>query len=190
MQYSVIKVTDDDSGQGKEVIENISVRSPLDVDVEITQKFSQVRIINNRRWFKIITVSLLIGIVFLVSAFFALPWLERWNPRRSTDSYLADRITFGSCSSFDLRDISIWRDAIIPTEPSVWIWTGDMAYIDAAEFDCNYAQLSILWQTNCNCTPTWLAAPPYSCRSGDIEYAHNRWMKTLQNRKDLLHSRL
>ena len=96
-------------------------------------------------------------------------------------SFNADKIAFGSCTAYDLREMTIWNDAIIPSEPDVWIWTGDMAYLDDSEVNCRVYSDSEDWQRNCNCTATWLRHPPFSCHGGDVDYANDRWIKTLSD---------
>jgi alkaline phosphatase D len=96
-------------------------------------------------------------------------------------SFHANKIAFGSCTSYDLREMTIWNDAIIPSEPDVWIWTGDMAYLDDSEVNCRIYSDSEDWQRNCNCSATWLSHPPFACHGGDVNYARDRWIKTLSD---------
>jgi hypothetical protein len=78
-------------------------------------------------------------------------------------------IAFGSCTSYDLREQTIWKDAIIPSNPDVWIWLGDMVYLDDNEINCNQYQNTIDWQQSCNCTADYIHTPPYSCHAGDMQ---------------------
>ena len=94
-------------------------------------------------------------------------------------------IAFGSCTAYDLREMNIWTDAIIPTLPQAWIWAGDMVYLDDPNLNCHETdpkQISSLsWQQGCNCTATWLSSPPSSCHAGDLEYAKKRWLEAMGN---------
>ena len=94
-------------------------------------------------------------------------------------------IAFGSCTAYDLREMNIWTDAIIPSLPQAWIWTGDMVYLDDPNLNCHETdpkQISSLsWQQGCNCSATWLSNPPSSCHAGDLEYASKRWLEALEN---------
>lgn len=90
-------------------------------------------------------------------------------------------VAFGSCTAYDMRDMSIWTDAIIPSKPDAFIWAGDFMYLDGADVDCSIPKPDEYWQKSCNCTPTWLAFPPHSCRGGDIDYANERWLRGLRN---------
>lgn len=99
------------------------------------------------------------------------------------DSFAAKTIAFGSCSSYDLRDMTVFTDAIIPTQPDAWIWTGDFVYLDDSTINCEIYQASAEWQESCNCTATWFANPPYSCHAGDVNYAKQRWLKGISNGK-------
>jgi alkaline phosphatase D len=90
-------------------------------------------------------------------------------------------IAFGSCSSYDLRDLTIFTDAILPSKPDAWIWVGDMVYLDDSDLNCAVYQSTPDWQLTCNCTPTYYQHSPYSCRAGDVEHAQRRWMKGLTN---------
>ena len=127
----------------------------------------------------VICLSLILVIVPFVDISAHDQYEESWLPR----FFPADRITFGSCSSFDLRDIPIWTKAVIEVDPTVWIWTGDMVYTDAAPMDCSLPRDTLVWQQNCNCTPTWLNIPPHSCRAGDLDYGLTRWIGMMQNGK-------
>lgn len=42
---------------------------------------------------------------------------------------LIQRIAFGSCTAYDEREWTIFRDAIQPARPDAWIWAGDMVYL-------------------------------------------------------------
>lgn len=95
--------------------------------------------------------------------------------------FTAQNIAFGSCTSYDLRQMSIWTDAIIPSSPDVWIWAGDMVYLDDNEVNCAIFETTQEWQQSCNCSQTWLLNPPYTCHAGDAEYANQRWITTLNN---------
>lgn len=111
------------------------------------------------------------------------------TPPIANDGFKAKNIAFGSCSSYDLRQMPIWEDAIIPSEPDVWIWAGDMVYLDGNEVNCEVTEnsASIEWQQSCNCSATWLLSPPHTCHAGDAEYANQRWMAALNNGEQLLH---
>lgn len=106
------------------------------------------------------------------------------NDGESSDSsqYNARSIAFGSCSSYDLRPMTIWDEAIIPAKPDAWIWTGDFVYLDDSEMNCNIYESSEEWQAACNCTASWLLQPPYGCRAAEPDYASDRWRKALQDR--------
>jgi hypothetical protein len=95
--------------------------------------------------------------------------------------FLVSNIAFGSCTSYDLRKLDIWKTAIIPSAPDAWIWTGDMVYLDDNEINCNMFEDTQQWQEACNCTATWLEKPPYRCKAGDVDYANNRWIQWLHN---------
>lgn len=104
--------------------------------------------------------------------------IEQYLQRKT---FRAANIAFGSCTSYDLRDMDIWNTAIIPSEPDVWIWTGDMVYLDDNEIDCNVFEDSQDWQASCNCTPSYINSPPHSCHAGDPDYASRRWTAALSN---------
>lgn len=97
------------------------------------------------------------------------------------------KIAFGSCSSYDLRDMSIFTTAIIPTAIDAWIWAGDMVYLDTNEVNCDtfpdvyVTEDNAAYQSSCNCTPSWLESPPHTCHGGDINYAQERWIKALED---------
>lgn len=95
--------------------------------------------------------------------------------------FRANSISFGSCSSYDLRDMSIWDDAIIPSQPEAWIWTGDLVYVDDNEINCSIFESTAEWQRSCNCTADWLQRPPYSCHAADLDHISERWLKGLRN---------
>jgi alkaline phosphatase D len=102
-------------------------------------------------------------------------------------SSLIRKIGFGSCTSYDMRDMTIWRDAIIPAEIDAWIWAGDFVYLDDNNVNCQayedkYAVTdSTIWQSSCNCTPSWLQIPPFSCRAGDLDFAQERWLTAVSD---------
>ena len=77
--------------------------------------------------------------------------------------------------------MAIWSKSIIPSDPHVWIWTGDMVYIDDNEINCSVFQNTVSWQQSCNCTPSFIESPPYTCHAGDVDYANRRWMQALSN---------
>ncbi len=96
-------------------------------------------------------------------------------------SFTASKIAFGSCSSYDLRQMHVWTDAIVPSAPDAWIWAGDMVYLDDNEVNCAIFETSAEWQQSCNCSASWLLKPPYTCHAGDVEYANQRWITALNN---------
>lgn len=99
----------------------------------------------------------------------------------SASSFQAKSISFGSCAAYDMRDLDIWTDAILPAKPEAWIWVGDMVYLDDGEMNCAVYEGSPEWQATCNCSASWIEQPPYSCHAGDVEYAANRWLASLRN---------
>ena len=90
-------------------------------------------------------------------------------------------LSFGSCTAYDLRDWPIFTDAIVPAEPDAWVWVGDMVYLDEPDQLCGTPSAATAWQAACNCTPSYIHTPPYSCHAGDVEYARQRWESALQN---------
>ena len=79
--------------------------------------------------------------------------------------------------------MTIWTKSIIPADPHAWIWAGDMVYLDDNEINCNIFERSLEWQRSCNCTPSYINSPPYSCHAGDLEYINSRWIRALNNGK-------
>ena len=79
--------------------------------------------------------------------------------------------------------MNIWTDAIIPSDPHMWIWAGDMVYLDDNEINCNIYKDSVDWQASCNCSASYIESPPYTCHAGDAEYANERWISALNNGK-------
>ncbi len=104
-----------------------------------------------------------------------------YTENAQSSSFQASVIAFGSCTGYDLRPLTIWTEAIIPAQPDVWIWTGDMVYLDDNEINCRVYQDTDAWQGSCNCSASWLEKPPYRCKAGDIDYANQRWVETLNN---------
>ncbi len=128
-----------------------------------------------------LTVMVLVNFTLLVSG--PLPSKSQPASYDNEGSFAARKIAFGSCSSYDLRDMNIFTDAIIPSKPDAWIWTGDFVYLDDAEINCEKFQPGEDWQQSCNCSATWFASPPYSCHAGDANYASARWIKGASNGK-------
>ena len=132
-----------------------------------------------RNW-RLIWMILFFGLLFGVLASFALRPPPEFLETPSA-GFNASTIAFGSCSSYDLRDLNIFTDAIIPSKPDAWIWAGDFVYLDETDINCAIFQNSQEWQMTCNCTATWSQEPPFTCRAGDVDYAQRRWMKGLNN---------
>ena len=139
---------------------------------------------------KCIFLNIIIGIIFLI-----IIWLFVANNNlivqqkqgfTSTKMSLEwGNLAFGSCTSYDLREWSIFTDAIVPLMPDAWIWAGDFVYLDDPDMDCNSVDFAVTklptWQTTCNCSGSWLTTPPFSCHAGDVEYIRNRWQWALNN---------
>lgn len=83
-----------------------------------------------------------------------------------------NNIALGSCTSYDLRPQPIWTEGVIPSAPDMWMWLGDMAYMDRSPLDCqgvpDFAQ--------CNCTSDYMRHPPFQCLAGDVPNARRRMM--------------
>ena len=94
-------------------------------------------------------------------------------------------LAFGSCTSYDLRDWTIFTNAIVPSTPDAWLWAGDFAYLDDSDMNCNSIDRTVIelpeWQATCNCSESWITTPPYSCHAGDVEYIRDRWQSALNN---------
>ena len=112
-------------------------------------------------------------------------------------------IAFGSCSAYDLREMHIWNDAIIPAQPDAWIWLGDMVYLDESEISCVPASaLDVMdisadcetaqdcaalvtaesdWQASCNCSDTYISKAPGMCKAASVDHANERWIKALRD---------
>ncbi len=131
----------------------------------------------------ILMLVVFIGILSLIS--FALNVSDHFASSEDSQStevgFKASSIAFGSCTAYDLRELSIWDDAILPSQPDAWIWTGDFVYLDDNEINCKIFESTSEWQQSCNCSASWLEQPPYSCHAGDLEYSANRWNKALTN---------
>eukprot|EP01039_Chlorochromonas_danica_P000349 gene350-374_t len=139
-----------------------------------------------RRYYQLIIFVIILSIVFILyTVFFFLSNLSSEKSLETTSSsftsFHAKSIAFGSCSSYDLRDLSIWDDAILPIQPDAWIWTGDFVYLDETARSCSIFEPSEDWQRSCNCSASWLAQPPSGCHAGDVEYASDRWEKALRS---------
>lgn len=67
-------------------------------------------------------------------------------------------LAFGSCSAYDLRELSIFPDAIISSSipPDAWIWLGDMVYLDDSDINCNLFVEGEEWQKSCNCSTSFM----------------------------------
>eukprot|EP00232_Nephroselmis_pyriformis_P014858 CAMPEP_0182875012 /NCGR_PEP_ID=MMETSP0034_2-20130328/13283_1 /TAXON_ID=156128 /ORGANISM="Nephroselmis pyriformis, Strain CCMP717" /LENGTH=575 /DNA_ID=CAMNT_0025007745 /DNA_START=19 /DNA_END=1742 /DNA_ORIENTATION=+ len=87
------------------------------------------------------------------------------------------RIAFGSCSSYDNQDQPVWEDAVIPSAPDAWIWTGDFAYLDNPTVNCD----ELPGSPQCTCEADWLHQPPHSCMAGDLDHAASRLEMQLTN---------
>lgn len=141
-----------------------------------------------RRYYQLIFFVILLSILFILyTVFFFLSnyssenSLETSSSSSLSTSFHAKSIAFGSCSSYDLRDLSIWDDAILPIKPDAWIWTGDFVYLDETARSCSVFEPSEDWQRSCNCSASWLAQPSSGCHAGDVEYASDRWGKALRS---------
>ena len=156
-------------------------------DIGILNNDNMVTIHNGDAWKK----SFPVGIIGIISCLLLLLLLAR-RPRYVMDNSSSNvnfngitNIAFGSCTSYDLREMNIWSDAIIPSSPQAWIWTGDMVYLDDPNLNCDDTSAeqisSSSWQEGCNCTATWMSSPPSSCHAGDLEYAESRWLEAIEN---------
>lgn len=86
------------------------------------------------------------------------------------------RIAFGSCTSYDAyTPQSVWTRGVIPYDPDVWIWEGDMAYADEPAFNCEGAPDA----PACTCKPGYLRQPPNSCLAGDEDNARDKFAAQL-----------
>jgi hypothetical protein len=70
---------------------------------------------------------------------------------------------------------------ILPSQPDVWIWMGDMAYLDAAPFNCTLDPTA----RDCTCTADFLHIPPHGCRAGDLDNARDKMTSQVQPRHHL-----
>jgi hypothetical protein len=176
VKYSNLQI-DTNSNESEDLVTNLP-------NANSTSTVTQEDNVNKGR----LVVNLLI-IILLITAIItfsrsANSWhtSEQINSQLSTSSFFANNIAFGSCSSYDLRQMKIWTDAIIPSKPDAWIWTGDMVYLDDNEVNCALSNGDTKeWQQSCNCSATWLLSPPYTCHAGDAEYANQRWITALNN---------
>lgn len=62
--------------------------------------------------------------------------------------------------------------AIVPAMPDVWVWLGDLAYMDIPAVDCYSKENKD--HPDCNCTPTLMRHPSHGCRSGDEQNARRK----------------
>lgn len=56
--------------------------------------------------------------------------------------------------------------------PDVWVWMGDLAYMDIPAVDCFNTENKE--HPDCNCTPTLLRHPSHGCKSGDEQNARRK----------------
>ena len=66
----------------------------------------------------------------------------------------------------------LFVQAIIPAKPDVWVWMGDLAYMDIPAVDC-YSKENHE-HPDCNCSPTVLRHPSHGCKSGDEQNARRK----------------
>jgi alkaline phosphatase D len=57
------------------------------------------------------------------------------------------------------------------SQPDAWIWLGDMYYADEAPFECSAHNLN---SSACQCEPSFLRQPPFSCPAGDLDNARDK----------------
>ena len=145
---------------------------------------SQPSSVTGDRW-SILAMCVIIGLTLLnVATLFINSEPSKTDSTASDSSasgFSVQSIAFGSCTSYDLREMNIWTDAIVPSKPDAWIWTGDMVYLDDNEINCSIFESTVEWQQSCNCSQSWLLNPPYTCHAGDVEYAAQRWLTALNN---------
>ncbi|GJP57253.1 hypothetical protein CLOM_g16278 [Closterium sp. NIES-68] len=87
------------------------------------------------------------------------------------------RIAFGSGTTPENTSQPVWTRGVIPSSPDVWIWLGDMAYLDEPEVNCTRWPL----HPQCNCTSDWFQQQGMSCVRGNSKYAITRMQQQLQN---------
>eukprot|EP01038_Epipyxis_sp_PR26KG_P008218 gene8218-11124_t len=160
----------------------------------------ELRLLNNGGSFLIRSISWCLLVVLIICSIVIVKELYIFNksaknnlalmsnqPQQIAFTMMSNpvkQIAFGSCTSYDLRQMNIWTDAVIPSSPDVWIWAGDMVYLDDAEVDCHktISSPSQEWQKACNCSANdYLTSRPGNCLSGDVEHANERWLKALNN---------
>lgn len=56
--------------------------------------------------------------------------------------------------------------------PDVWVWLGDLAYMDIPAVDCYSKENEE--HPDCNCIPTLLRHPSHGCKSGDEQNARRK----------------
>jgi len=86
------------------------------------------------------------------------------------DFHGISRIAFGSCTSYDTREITIFETGIIPTEPDAWIWLGDIVYMDSSSINC----ATHPDHPDCTCDSSFLGGPPTQCFVGDLDHARDK----------------
>ncbi|KAJ7525401.1 hypothetical protein O6H91_17G049000 [Diphasiastrum complanatum] len=116
----------------------------------------------------VVTTTLLIWSIFRI---------EGSSENGFTQEKPKARIAFGSSTSHDYSPQPIWVQGVIPSDPDVWIWLGDMAYMDEPRVNCD----ALPGHPQCNCSSDWLHESPHYCMTGSVEHALSRVQAQLAN---------
>jgi alkaline phosphatase D len=104
----------------------------------------------------------------------------------SSSSYI-NKIAFGSCTSYSLEPLPIFDVIRTSSRPDMWIWAGDMVYLDDPISDCTDPDTTPFpsvypYIDECHCeNKDWLMIPPYSCSPADSYAAELKYTSFLQN---------
>lgn len=132
-------------------------------------------------WRTLKIIVLAVAITLALSSFLFSGFAPFLNNPRAIWSLLTTRrvrrIAFGSGTSPEIAAQPVWTRAIIPSAPDVWIWLGDMAYLDEPEVDCALSPA----HPHCNCSSDWFQHQGVSCVRGNSKYAMTRMQQQLQN---------
>ena len=143
---------------------------------------------------------LFLGFVTMVLIISALgTYIFFYTSHKNECSRLVKRIAFGSCSSYDMEPLPVFT-RVVEQEPDVWIWAGDMVYLDEPDVDCASNDYAFSEQVNlteyvttepesdttstrtcqCACDPSWLHIPPSTCAAGSTDHALSRWLRLFE----------
>ncbi|GMH86835.1 hypothetical protein TL16_g10670 [Triparma laevis f. inornata] len=115
-----------------------------------------------------------IMIISLVLILTIIPTVILSNPTSNLSSQPQPqpvKIAYGSCTSYSMESLPL-LSLITRTNPTHFIWLGDVLYLDDPITDCN----SPTYLESCGCQNTdFIRIPPHSCYSGDAEHARFMW---------------